>query len=149
MLNGIRHISYWSDSMSLAGYTWFPSHFGDHAKYMEASVRNFSLNQMVIGPVLLLVTAILAVAFTIARKGIGTLVCGLVGGAAGIWGRLTQASLQLGSFWVVFLILSIVILLASVAGIVMMILESRDKPLPVFVGNGSHTASYKTERCSR
>lgn len=102
---------------------------------MEASVRNFSLNQMVIGPVLLLVTAILAVAFTIARKGIGTLVCGLVGGAAGIWGWLTQASLQLGSFWVVFLILSIVILLASVAGIVMMILESRDKPLPVFVGN--------------
>ena len=44
MLNGIRHIPYWSDGTSLAGYTWFPSHFGDHAKYMEASVRNFSLN---------------------------------------------------------------------------------------------------------
>ncbi len=100
----LQFLPFWSyDGMStsIQSYVWFPT---DHAAlntYIAGSVGGeYSINSIVLMPILVLVTAVIGIVLCITMSdnifvGLLPLGCGL----AGIWGYLTKAALQLGTNW--------------------------------------------------
>lgn len=102
------------ESASIQAYVWFPQENKDVGNMLTKAV-DVNLNDLVLMPIIVLVSGVVGAIFCAAmQKKVWAAICPLACGIAGIYGYLTQPAFQLGSMWIVHLLLSIVILLLGI-----------------------------------
>lgn len=118
----IQFLPFWyyeGTSTSIQMYVWFPEKCKSLTKLLQEILgKSYAVGNIVLGPIALLVGSVVGIVLSVlGKKGKPILakavpmVCGIVG----VYGFLSQPALQLGSNWVLYLILSI--LLALVCGV--------------------------------
>ena len=113
-------------AVSISSYIWFPADNGGVDDYLSAAIEDFSINQMLVTPILLLVLCAVGVVFCLMRAGsLPVLLLPLAAGLTGVIGYLTTPALQLGGNWLLHLLISALLLLASAAGMILNQKESR------------------------
>lgn len=115
----LQFTPFWSangDAASVQGMTWFPSNHSGLNDYFSSELgSNYSLNTLVLPTICILVLAAVGIVMSIikpraAANGWFTFGCGI----CGIWGYLFMPVYQLGSGWVLPLILSCLCILCSI-----------------------------------
>lgn len=107
--------SYEGLSTSIQTYIWFPSDHAQLETYLASQVGGeFSINSILLMPILVLVMTVAGIVLCIWRwdipyMSIIPLVCGMVG----VWGYLTKPAFQLGSNWVLHLVVCIGMIASS------------------------------------
>lgn len=118
--------------LSVSDYVWFPSdHKNGLTKDIQNVIEDFVVADVVLTPVLILVASVLGIVFCALKAdkpltGIFPFIAGL----SGTIGYLTNPVLQMGQNWVIHLIASILVLLASLvvlSKVVLDIVEKRKK----------------------
>lgn len=114
----VQFIPFWSagESVSIAGYVWFPTDHGDLTTYFQQNMASdfdagnlaiYSIVQMLVPVAAIVLAAFLGSEIWLA---IGAGVTGI----SGIWSVLRKAALRAGKFWPVMLGISILLLLAAI-----------------------------------
>ena len=102
-------------SASINAYVWFPENNKDVGKYLEGAIEGFTINSIVPANVLVWVLGVAGVILACVQNGhVVTSLVHLAAGACGAWGYLTLPALQLGSGWVLHLIVSVALAAAGV-----------------------------------
>ena len=102
---------------SIQGYIWFPSDNGSLDKYIKANADpDHSVDSILTMPILVLILGAVGAAFCLAKAdqlwtGIFPAACG----AVGLWGYLSKAAFQLGTNWVLHMIVCIALILIGIA----------------------------------
>jgi len=106
--------------VSINGYVWFPHDHADLETYLKSNIDGFTVNQVVLMPVIQLVACVVGIILFMAQ-GSNPLVAlvSLVCSIGGIWGFLAEPAFRLGTNWVLQLVLNILMLLSSVAVLVL------------------------------
>jgi len=113
-------------AVSISSYVWFPADYGNVDDYLGEAIEDYSINDMLMTPILLLVLCAVGVVLCLLKAGNPlVLVVPLVAGLAGTIGYLTAPALQMGGNWIVHLLLSILLLAAAAAGLVLNWKDSR------------------------
>lgn len=108
--------SYDGMSTSIQSYLWFPSDHVSLDTYIAGQIGGeYNINSIVFMPILVLLTTVVGIALCIAMPdnflvGIVPLCCGIIG----VWGYLTKAAFQLGTNWVLHLVVCIAMIAAAV-----------------------------------
>lgn len=128
----VQFMPFWyyeGTSTSLQMYVWFPEKCKSLTKLLQDILgKDYAVGNIVLGPIALLVTPVVGIVLSIIKKDEYLMkLIPLVGGVVGAWGYLTQPALQLGSNWVLHLVLSIVMAVVSCATLVMEILALKKK----------------------
>jgi len=100
---------------SISDYVWFPGHHKSVNKVMNGIYgADFNLNDLVLTPVLILVSSVLTIVFcTIKAKNPLFGIIPFIGGVSGVVGYLTTPGLQAGNNWIIHLILAALVLVCS------------------------------------
>jgi len=113
--------SYDGTSTSIQSYIWFPTAHAPLKSYIAGQVGgDFALTmEVVLMPVLVLILTVLGIILCIAKSDIAfvslvPLACGLVG----VWGYLCQPAFQLGTNWVLHLLVCVAMIAASALSLV-------------------------------
>ena len=115
---------------SIQGYVW--TQYAAFKDYFKTEFANrgleYAINSQVGSPILMLVLGVLTLVFiVIYPEKIRAIVVVLAYGIAAIWGLASTLTLQLGSLYVVHLILAIAVTVLAVLNIVQYVLESRSR----------------------
>ena len=115
---------------SIQGYVW--TQYAAFKDYFKTEFANrgleYAINSQVGAPILMLVLGVLTLVFTVIYpEKIRAIVVALAYGIAAIWGLASTLTLQLGSLYVVHLILAIAVTVLAVLNIVQYVLESRSR----------------------
>lgn len=115
---------------SIQGYVW--TQYAAFKDYFKTEFANrgleYAINSQVGAPILMLVLGVLTLVFNVIYpEKIRTIVVALAYGIAAIWGLASTLTLQLGSLYVVHLILAIAVTVLAVLNIVQYVLESRSR----------------------
>lgn len=107
-------------SASVNGYVWFPEDHKDLTKYLQAEVsEDFKVGQIVGAPIVQLVAGAAGIVLCLLRpKNPLVSLLPVIGGAAGVYGYLTHAALQLGSGWGLHLIVAAATLVTAAAALI-------------------------------
>jgi len=113
----LNFLPFWSyDGMhtSIQGFVWFPNDHEPLTTWFAGQIPDYGINGVVGAPILILLCTVASVVVTIWKKdssfaAVIPAACGIVG----IWGYLTNPILQLGTTWVLHLIVSILLLAAA------------------------------------
>lgn len=111
-------------SVSISSYIWFPGENDDLTDYFEDvykdnSYEKYNINSIVLPCVLFLVLPVIAaVFFAFDRDTAVTPILTALCGVFGVWAFLAKPVMRYGSLWVVYFVLSIVLILAAVASFV-------------------------------
>lgn len=105
---------------SIQSYVWFPGEYRELDDYLEEATANedYEVGQIIGMPILVLVSGAVGIVLCIikAKSALVSLlpaICGI----SGIWGFLAVPAFQLGSNWVVSLVLCIAVLLVSLVSL--------------------------------
>ena len=114
-----QFLPFWSangDTASIQGYLWFPDTHSALTQYFQAETGSDSVpNDIAIMPILVLAAGVLGVVMCLWRSDkTWTAIFPLICGIAGIWGYLTKPAYQMGTLWVLHLILCIVMTVVAV-----------------------------------
>ena len=107
--------SYDGISTSIQSYVWFPGNHAALETYIVGQVGvDYSINDIVLMPVLVLVLTVVGIVLCIWKSDIPfvsliPLACGL----AGIFGYASQPAMQLGTNWVLHLVVCIAMVVTS------------------------------------
>ena len=102
-------------STSIQSYVWFPTDHAALESYIAGQVGgDYSINSIILMPIIVLVTTVAGIILCVAMSdnlliGLIPLGCGLVG----IWGYLSKAAFQLGTNWVLHLVICIAMVAAA------------------------------------
>lgn len=126
----LQYVPYWScsdDGSSIADYVWWPD---QHKKltneFRSILGRDYEVQQMVLMPVTVFIACILGITLSIIKPGkIGTFIFPFIAGAMGLYGFLVAPVFSLGSIYVVQIIASATLLVASIIGGVISVLIAR------------------------
>ena len=115
---------------SIQGYVW--TQYAAFKDYFKTEFANrgleYAINSHVGAPILMLVLGVLTLVFNVIYpEKIRAIVVALAYGIAAIWGLASTLTLQLGSLYVVHLILAIAVTVLAVLNIVQYVLESRSR----------------------
>lgn len=115
---------------SIQGYVW--TQYAAFKDYFKTEFANrgleYAINSQVGAPILMLVLGVLTLVFNVIYpEKVRAIVVALAYGIAAIWGLATTLTLQLGSLYVVHLILAIAVTVLAVLNIVQYVLESRSR----------------------
>ncbi len=115
---------------SIQGYVW--KQYAAFKDYFKTEFANrgleYAINSQVGAPILMLVLGVLTLVFNVIYpEKIRAIVVALAYGIAAIWGLASTLTLQLGSLYVVHLILAIAVTVLAVLNIVQYVLESRSR----------------------
>ena len=115
---------------SIQGYVW--TQYAAFKDYFKTEFANrgleYAINSQVGAPILMLVLGVLTLVFNVIYpEKIRAIVVTLAYGIAAIWGLASTLTLQLGSLYVVHLILAIAVTVLAVLNIVQYVLESRSR----------------------
>ena len=115
---------------SIQGYVW--TQYAAFKDYFKTEFANrgleYAINSQVGAPILMLVLGVLTLVFNvISPEKIRAIVVALAYGIAAILGLASTLTLQLGSLYVVHLILAIAVTVLAVLNIVQYVLESRSR----------------------
>ena len=115
---------------SIQGYVW--TQYAAFKDYFKTEFANrgleYAINSQVGAPILMLVLGVLTLGFNeIYPEKIRAIDVALAYGIAAIWGLASTLTLQLGSLYVVHLILAIAVTVLAVLNIVQYVLESRSR----------------------
>ena len=115
---------------SIQGYVW--TQYAAFKDYFKTEFANrglkYAINSQVGAPILMLVLGVLTLVFNVIYpEKIRAIVVALAYGIAAIWGLASTLTLQLGSLYVVHLILAIAVTVLAVLNIVQYVLESRSR----------------------
>lgn len=104
---------------TISDYIWFPSSHKDITTNMKDVYGNdYEIADIVMTPVLILVTAALSIIFCVVKNRSGLIaLIPLVGGLATVIGYLSEPAYQMHSSWIVTLILGIAITVCSLISI--------------------------------
>lgn len=111
-------------SVSIASYIWFPGDNEDLTEYFEDEYderfdEEYNINSIVLPCVVLLVAPVVAALFfAFDTETLVAPVLSLVCGGFGTWAFLARPVMQYGGLWIVYLVLSIVMILAALASFV-------------------------------
>ncbi len=104
-------------STSIQGYIWFPTDNNTLTKHIsEAIAEDHSVDSILMMPILVIVLGAVGAVLCLAKNdqwwtGIFPVACGCVGA----WGYLSKAAFQLGTNWVLHLIVCIVLIAVGAA----------------------------------
>lgn len=107
--------SYDGTSTSIQTYVWFPTDNTALESYIAGQVGgDYSINSIILMPIIVLVTTVAGIILSISMPdnlfiSLLPLGCGLVG----IWGYLSKPAFQLGTNWVLHLIVCIAMVAAA------------------------------------
>ena len=115
----LQFTPFWSangDSASLQGMTWFPGAHNVLDTYFQTELRNdYSLNSLVLPTICILVLGVAGcVMYVIKPQAAGNGWFALGCGISGLWGYLFMPVYQLGSGWILPLILSCLCIVCSI-----------------------------------
>lgn len=114
---------------SMNEYIWFPDHNGAVTAAFKTIMGDLGfpkddnfINWLVLWPVMQTVFAILGLAIHVKAKGNGfMLLFPIACGVSGILGFTRHPILQMGSTWVIQLVISIVMIVVAIVGLVLMV----------------------------
>jgi len=112
--------SYDGISTSIQSYVWFPTDHAPLESYIAGQVGgDYQINDIVLMPILVLVMTVIGIILCIAKSDIAfvsliPLACGLVG----VWGYLCQPAFQLGTNWVLHLLVCVAMIATSALSMV-------------------------------
>lgn len=101
--------SYDGMSTSIQSYIWFPADHAPLDAYIAGQVGGeYSINSILLMPIIVLVATVIGIVLCISMSdnilvGLVPLGCGIVG----VWGYLTKGAFQLGTNWVLHLVVCI------------------------------------------
>lgn len=122
MLMVCQFVPFWTveetgERNSIGTLVGFPQEHPELQSYLEAEVgESYNINNVVLAPVAIIALGAVGIILCLIKSEVA--VCALIPaavGGIGIWGYLSQAALQLGSGWILHLILCIALLIAGVA----------------------------------
>lgn len=125
----LQFVPYWSfgedASGSIGGYIWLPSsHKGVNNALKAEFGKDYRINQYLVAPIALLVSAAVGIVFSILKCGkIGSFLLPLICGISGVVTYFTYEPYKLGLNWIIHASLSIVVLAVAVIGIVVSIIS--------------------------
>ena len=115
---------------SIQGYVW--TQYAAFKDYFKTEFANrgleYAINSQVGAPILMLVLGVLTLVFNVIYpEKIRAIVVALAYGIAAIWGLASTLTLQLGSLYVVNMLLAIAVTVLALLNIVQYVLESRSR----------------------
>lgn len=113
-----QFLPFWN-GISIQGYVWLPSENKAAESFIRERVgSDFSVNEVVAMPLLVLLSGAIGVLLTCRREPkLWTGIAGAACGVCALWGYLSERAFRTGSFWVVHLILAVGILASAVLAI--------------------------------
>lgn len=115
------------ESVSIQKCVWLPQECKDITKMLDKTVE-VEINDIVLMPVVVLVSGVVGAFFcAVQPKKIWAAICPLACGIVGSYGYLTMPAFQLGSMWILHLLLSILILLLGVVIAILLVKEKVSK----------------------
>lgn len=114
----LQFTGFWTvegESVSIQGYVWFPSDNQAITTYLaDKTGLEAPVNEVVLPAVMVLLTGVAGIAGCLIKADMPFIkLLPILCGVFGIWGFLTRATLQVGSTWVIQLILCIGILITA------------------------------------
>ncbi len=112
--------SYDGISTSIQSYIWFPTDHAPLESYIAGQVgSDYQINDILLMPILVLLLTVIGIILCIAKSDITfvsliPLACGLVG----VWGYLFQPAFQLGTNWVLHLLVCVAMIATSALSMV-------------------------------
>lgn len=107
-------------AVSISSYVWFPADYANVDDYLSGTIDDYSINDMLTTPILLQVLCAAGAALCLIRAGHPlVLILPLAAGIAGTIGYLTTPALHMGGNWVLHLLISILLLAAAAAGLIL------------------------------
>ena len=131
----LQFLPFWTvgeKTISMNGYLWLPEHNGDISAAFKGIMRDLGylpdkaaetnwINWLALWPVMQTVFILLGLGIHVKARGNGfMLLFPIACGVCGILGFTRHPILQMGSTWVIQLILSIAMIVVSVVGLVLM-----------------------------
>lgn len=109
-----QFLPFWN-GVSIQKYVWFPSdNEAVGGIISEATGREFSVNDVVLMPVLVLLSGAVGIVLCLWKpEEIFSSIAGIICAVSGIWGYLAEPAFRLGSLWVLHFILCLLILAVS------------------------------------
>ena len=113
-------------STSIQSYVWFPSDHAALESYIAGQVGGeYSINSIVLMPVIVLVATVVGIVLNISMSdnplvSLVPIGCGIVG----IWGYLTKPAFQLGTNWMLHLVVCIA--MVAIAAMKMVLLAKHE-----------------------
>ena len=131
----MQFVPFWTEgdgTASISDYIWFPrEHKELNNSLKEVFGKDYRINQYLIGPIALLVSAAAGIVFSVLKRGkLNSFLLPLVCGLAGYTTYFTYAPYKLGANWIVHASLSIAVLAVAVIGIVVAVIfafKNREK----------------------
>jgi len=129
----LQFTPYWSfgegdkaGEASVSQYIWLPSDYKTLTKELEKTFDDYSINDIILPPILVLVLGAVGVVLGVlmAGKPLAGIIPTLCG-AAGLWGWLTMPVLKMGATWGIQVALMAVILVVGVVSLVTMIQKKK------------------------
>lgn len=119
----MQFVPFWTEgdgTASISDYIWFPREHKDlNNSLKEVFGKDYRINQFLIGPITLLVSAVAGIVFSVLKRGkLNSFLLPLVCGYAGYTTYFTYAPYKLGANWGVHASLSIAVLAVAVIGFV-------------------------------
>lgn len=119
----MQFVPFWTEgdgTATISDYIWFPrEHKELNNSLKEVFGKDYRINQYLIGPITLLVSAAAGIVFSVLKRGrLNSFLLPLVCGLAGYTTYFTYAPYKLGANWIVHASLSIAVLAVAVIGIV-------------------------------
>ena len=103
------------ESCSISSYVWFPNDNGDVESWLEGQIEDFSINDVILVPILVLLLGFLGVVICLLKRDARmAALLPTACGAVGTIGYLGNAALKLGNNWGFHLLLCIAIAAAGV-----------------------------------
>lgn len=114
----LQYTPFWDageETTSINGYVWFPTEHTATTSYLEETLGDdFSMNALVITPILQMVTAAAGVVLCVWKaQTCWTALLPAACGASGLIGYLATPALRLGSGWSLHLLVSLAMLLCA------------------------------------
>jgi hypothetical protein len=118
----MQFVPFWTEgdgTATISDYIWFPrEHKELNNSLKEVFGKDYRINQYLIGPITLLVSAAAGIVFSVLKRGkLNSFLLPLVCGLAGYTTYFTYAPYKLGANWIVHASLSIAVLAVAVIGI--------------------------------
>ena len=129
----LQFTPYWSfgegakaGEASVSQYIWLPSDYKTLTKELEKTFDDYSINNIIVPPIVVLVAGAVGIVLSIlmAGKAVPCILPVLAGGV-GLWGWLTMPVFKLGASWGIQVALMAVVLVVGIASIVTLFMKKK------------------------
>lgn len=116
-----QFLPFWTveeETVSISAYVWFPSNHNNVTKMLEAEFEGYSINNLIAGPVLVLVLGAAGLVLCVLKREYAlTALMPAACGAAGLWGYLSKPYFRLGEHWMLHVALCAAMLIVAVVSL--------------------------------